>query len=187
MLNKKDFLKLDWFIDNEYLDKYIEIVNKDESTSKYTERHHIVPKSYFKLKKEKIDNSSTNIVKLTYFNHILAHYYLSLCTIEQLKFSNILAFIMLIDANFELLAISEIDLINNLKEFAKLKEAAKIHKQLECSKLGKKAKTFEHRQALCKARDLHSTTKGKKAIYNVELDCVKFVDPIELQNYLSKG
>ena len=183
---KEKLLNTNMFLDNIYLNKYIDIVSNENNTN-YTERHHIIPKSYFKINRLKIDNSKENIVKLSYYNHILAHYYLSFCTIGKLKQASIAAFIMLIDIGLNLLTIPEQKAILDIKEYAELQEAAKLIFKNRCAILGKKTKTKEHRDALCKARDLHSTTKGKKSIYNKELNKVKFVFETDLNLYLNNG
>ena len=43
---KEELLKTDYYIDNEYLDKYIEIVEKNKSIDlniKDRDKHHIIP------------------------------------------------------------------------------------------------------------------------------------------------
>lgn len=79
---KQKLLETNLFIDNEYFEKYIElIVNNRVAYSKgKTNRHHIIPKYYYKDKGLDIDNSEENIVTLLYKDHILAHYYLSMCS-----------------------------------------------------------------------------------------------------------
>lgn len=76
------------FKDNEYLSKYCELIESNLSTKqeKYkTQKHHILPKCYFKLVGQKINNSKTNLINLSYKHHILAHYYLCLCTEGKFK------------------------------------------------------------------------------------------------------
>jgi hypothetical protein len=50
-----------------------------------------------------------------------------------------------------------------------------------------KPKSDEHKKHLKEARDYHSTTKGKKSIYNIKLNKVKFVFPDEINKYLMTG
>lgn len=186
-IQKEKLLQTKLFIDNDKLDKYINLINAGDNIAKYTEKHHIIPKSYFKVTKQKIDNSRRNIIKLSYFNHILAHYYLSLCTIGCLRQANIVAFMLLINADMEILAKSEIDAIKQIKEFAALQEEAKKICRDRCGKIGSMKKTAEHKKALKEARDSHSTTKGKKSIYNQSLNKVKFVYATEIDDYLKTG
>lgn len=73
--------------DNEYLDLYIDLINRNKSTEKQehkTQSHHIIPKCYYNIINEPVDNSSDNLVNLLYKDHVLAHYYLSLCSIGKL-------------------------------------------------------------------------------------------------------
>lgn len=93
---KQKILNTKAFIDNEFLDKYIELIKKNNSRNQEkfkTERHHILPKCYFKYNNLLVDESIENIVNLLYVDHVLAHYYLSKCSnIDYLVYSNELAF-----------------------------------------------------------------------------------------------
>lgn len=60
--------------DNEFLDIYIEIV-QSPSNGPFTEKHHIIPRFWYSLNKLPVMNGN-NLVKLTYKNLFLAHYYL---------------------------------------------------------------------------------------------------------------
>lgn len=185
-LIRDKLLNTGFFVENSYFEAYLSIISHNDTT-KYTERHHILPKSYFRLMHNKIDNTPENIVRLSFYNHILAHYYLSLCTTGALKQSSICAFIMLIDIGYALLTIEERQAIAEIKKFAELKlQAAEIKKE-RCRDLGRQKKTEKHRMALSAARNLHATTKGKKSIYNKTLDKVKFVYEDELNDYLQSG
>lgn len=86
---------------NDYFEKYIQLIleNKQTKKQKYkTQRHHIIPKSYYKHKKIDVDNSSDNLVNLLYKDHILAHYYLCLCIKdEDIKHDCVMAFTYLTD------------------------------------------------------------------------------------------
>lgn len=74
-------------MDNGYLEKYLDLVCKDEADiSKGCERHHILPRSYFRELKQDIDNSLENLVLLKYRDHCLAHWYLFKCTQGSLKY-----------------------------------------------------------------------------------------------------
>ena len=70
------------YVDNEYLDAYVGIImqNKYTPVIKWkTQKHHILPKHYYKLHNLPIDNSDINLVNLKYKDHCLAHYFLALC------------------------------------------------------------------------------------------------------------
>lgn len=94
-------LKTGYFIDNEYLDSYVKLVesNAVAESSVGTQIHHILPRCYFLLINESIDNTKENLVVLSYKDHILAHYYLALCTKSNLRYKLETAFIMLCNFN----------------------------------------------------------------------------------------
>lgn len=97
---KDKLLQTGYFEDNEYLELYIKlmIVNKNRLyLKKSTNKHHIIPKSYYKMSNIPIDNSKENLINLLYKDHILAHYYLCLCTINELKQKQVFAFFSLVN------------------------------------------------------------------------------------------
>ena len=101
---KVKILATNYFIDNEYLDKYCELIELNKNTKKErpkTQSHHIIPVSYFKLSELPIDNSKENRVNLLYKDHILAHYYLCLCTKGKFKYSMENGFIHLTSCKWE--------------------------------------------------------------------------------------
>ncbi len=86
---KEKLITLNIVEDNEYLDKYINIIITNNKTSrvKYkTQKHHIVPRAVFSHNNEPLDNSESNIVNLNYKDHILAHYYLFMCATCWFKY-----------------------------------------------------------------------------------------------------
>lgn len=95
MNNLKNYLlSLDIVEDNDFLEKYIYLINNNLTTEKEkykTQTHHIVPKCYFRHNNLSVDDSSSNTVNLQYKDHLLAHYYLSLCAKEEwFKIANVL-------------------------------------------------------------------------------------------------
>lgn len=83
---KQKLLDTELFTDNAYLDAYIKLIEDNKNTHKIkfkTQRHHIIPKYCFKLKKKQIDNSSENIVNLLYKDHFIAHLLLAMCSIDN--------------------------------------------------------------------------------------------------------
>lgn len=99
MLNiKETLLQHDGFIDNTYLDMYVKLIQRNITTKqkpRVTNSHHIIPRSWFKLNCKEVDNSMSNLVNLVYRDHVLAHYYLCLCTENELQFANELALVCL--------------------------------------------------------------------------------------------
>lgn len=92
LITKEALLKTGYFIDNEYLDMYIDLIYENKDTSyirNATNNHHIIPKSYYRRINKPVDNSSENIVTVLFKDHVLAHYYLYLCTLnEEDRYSN---------------------------------------------------------------------------------------------------
>lgn len=90
---KNVLLQLNLVIDNEFLDKYVELIINNRFTEKQkfiTNSHHIVPRCYYKHNHIELDNTSANKVNLTIKNHLLAHYYLYKCALEDwFKLSNL--------------------------------------------------------------------------------------------------
>lgn len=204
---KDNLLLTGAFINNEYIDKYIKIVNAP-SISGYSENHHIIPQKYFKLLGLPIDNSKTNTVRLSAYNHIYAHYLLCFCTNGKLNKSCIKAFLLMTQYNTRLLTAEEQLTLTKLNLYATLRETA----QLDISKTNsikfkgrkvtvetkqkisiankgkaKPQRTAAHIEHLRLSRDTHSTTAGRKSIYNAELNKVKFVFEMDLPEYLAAG
>jgi hypothetical protein len=83
---KEVLLATTQFLDNSYLDKYVQLIYDNLHTKKETaktQQHHILPKCYFKFIGKPCDNSKTNLVHLLYVDHIRAHYFLSQCMVDQ--------------------------------------------------------------------------------------------------------
>ena len=80
--------------DDEYLNLYVDLMydNLGNKRIKFeTEKHHIIPKSYFKqigVTDRDVIDSCDNLVNLSYKNHILAHYYLYKCASDDVFKSN---------------------------------------------------------------------------------------------------
>lgn len=184
------------FVDNKYFDSYITLIYNNLTTKyeKYkTQRHHIIPRIYFKQQgivdymswKKDSEVNIDNVINLTYINHIWAHYYLVLCVSDiALKDSLTLAFLKMIYWKQKTITQEELIELQHVEYFDQLYENYKtaLHKKMKG-----KPKSDAHKQSLKKARDLHSTNKGKKAIFNKELNKVKYVLPEEVNQYLSDG
>ena len=90
--------QLDYFIDNEYLEMYSQLIERNTRTPLrhgLTHKHHILPKSWFKLTNNIINNDLNNLVNLPKREHVLAHYYLCLCTSDPFRYANQLALMCL--------------------------------------------------------------------------------------------
>ena len=85
-IDKRIFIDLEICIDNEYLDKYVELISLEglDSRFNHSQGHHIIPRYYYNTSNLNIDDSMDNIVYLSFYNHILAHYYLYNCSANDL-------------------------------------------------------------------------------------------------------
>ena len=118
---KEKLLSLGIVEDNEYLDKYINIVQKNDKCE-YLESHHIIPVCYYKLNNIEVDNSCSNRVNLSVFNHLLAHYYLYYCVKnDELKNRLALAFILMKNGQQgHLLTLNENEFITHLPNYVNI-------------------------------------------------------------------
>ena len=114
---------LNYFVDNEYLVKYSQLVTRHTRTArkaKQTNSHHIIPKSWFNLNKLPVNNSISNLVNLPYREHVLAHYYLCLCTEDPFKYANQLGLMCLTTRKklnpTDKLLIQSLSMYNNIYE-----------------------------------------------------------------------
>lgn len=200
---------------NDYFLKYCALIDENIDRKKEkmkTEKHHIIPVCYYEhlgivnARKNKEVNHN-NIVNLLYKDHILAHYYLSLCAKEDwFKESNIHAFLSMTFYNKltpeELTEYKILDKYQELYEkwiikMSKLRSGLpmsdetkdKIRQKLKGVKKG--PITEEHRKKLSEAakhrKNGKNSTKGKISIYNKELNKKKYIEKAELDTYLSNG
>ena len=61
---KNILLETNEFLDNEYLDKYVDLITLNKFTKKElykTQRHHIIPKCYYKNNNLLINNEANNL------------------------------------------------------------------------------------------------------------------------------
>lgn len=137
MINVYNTLKsMDYFIDNKYLEQYCLLVERNTRTQvrgKQTNKHHIIPKCWFKLKQIPINNQLNNLVNLPYREHVLAHYYLCLCTEDPFKYGNQLALDCLVNRKklntVDRALLQSLPLYNNIKEdyMSKLKNSFNMY------------------------------------------------------------
>ena len=165
----KDLLVgLDEVIDNIYLDQYCHLIKEAEykrQESFKTAKHHIIPVCYFKYihncktRKEAIPfaNAAPNrVVHLTHDQHIMAHYYLSLCTSGKLHTGMINALGLMLKGVSLPTELDQIDLTVYTRLYQEfLADVSRVHKGKFVSE--------ESREKMSKAK-LGTTTwmKGKK-------------------------
>lgn len=119
---KNKLLATEVLIDNEYLDQYCGLIinNLEQEKLKYqTQKHHIIPRCYFTLIDKEIDDSEDNLINLLYKDHILAHYYLCLCTEGTLQHKLANAFFHLVARKWKY---EDFDPETDLSEYQKLYE-----------------------------------------------------------------
>ena len=151
---KIKLLNTNYFIDNEYLDKYCELVKQNEFTKKQenkTNNHHILPKSYFKMLGLPVDNSPENLVHVLYKDHIIIHYYLCLCAKGNLKHRLANAFLHLVNRRWK---------YENFNPEVDLSEYQKIYEEIDRS-------TF-YNDELRKRYSRECREKFSKLIQNLE-------------------
>lgn len=96
---KQTLIDLGLCKDNEYLTKYVNIIVSNVKTTKQIgyDKHHIIPRYYYKNNNLEVNNSKSNLVYLSRSDHILAHLYLYFCsTLDEYLYSNAYAVIMFI-------------------------------------------------------------------------------------------
>ena len=72
------------FIDNIYLDQYLELIsNVYTETNIHYENHHVIPACFFNSREEANNSNDQEIVSLPYKYHVKAHWLLTKCTAGQ--------------------------------------------------------------------------------------------------------
>lgn len=126
---KEKLLSIELCIDNEYLDKYVDLVISNRNTTKEkfkTDYHHIIPRYYYRHTGSELDDTSDNKVVLHIKDHILAHYYLALCSSNDIyKASNVLSVLFSCNKNRKFEDIDEDWIEQNILEFETLYESAR--------------------------------------------------------------
>ena len=134
---KETLSSLQYFIDNEFLEKYSNVVERNTNNrfrGSQIHKHHIIPRCWFKLVGKEVNNDLNNLVRLTTRDHFLAHYYLCLCTVDPFKYANELALQCLLSNskinNVDKLLLQSLPMYNNIYEDCsiKLKSNYKIYK-----------------------------------------------------------
>ena len=77
---KDKLLNTAYFINNKYLDQYIQLVYNYNTDEAYTEKHHILQRCYYKYSNIPIDNDENNIGSFTFefdsFIITVSYYYI---------------------------------------------------------------------------------------------------------------
>lgn len=145
--------------DNEYLDKYCELVinNKDTAYKIHkTQSHHIIPRYYYKNNDPTLDKDVNNKVNLLYKDHILAHYYLALCSSStQLMSKNVSAVHKMTNITHTDFEGSPIEFFKGLDKYQELYEKYSVY---QGDRLRGKKQTSEHI-----AQRIHKNTGQKRS------------------------
>ena len=137
---KEKLLNTGIIIDNEWLDKYVNIII-DKSLEKHikfhSQAHHIIPKCYFRFANRTVDNSASNKVELMFIDHALAHLYLANCTNDmQFKHRNMKAVDHVLgNVNFKTLEAYDIEkeLIENSELYQSTYASTREYWSLNCN------------------------------------------------------
>lgn len=92
MYNCNNLVDFNICVKNEYFNKYVELVNNPTPIhdGQLFENHHVLPRLFYELVNLPCNDCSENLVRLNIQEHVLAHYYLSLCANSpKFKFGNI--------------------------------------------------------------------------------------------------
>ena len=185
MLNIKDeLLKTTCFIENEYLDKYVALIESNSEQPQIcfkTTAHHIIPKYCFKIINKEVDNTSLNLVDILYKDHILAHFFLAQCSSTDVyKWYNYTAMNHISGNKFHDTTITEALLTTEyLEELQKLKEVS----LLQTVKHFRKYANYTVSEAERKRRSEQLTGY----IYITKNGQDKMIDPVLLNRYEAEG
>lgn len=181
---KEKLLSINSFVDNQYLDKYVKLIESNLDTVYQpckTNSHHIVPAHYYRHNNIPVDNTSENRVNLLFADHMLAHLYLSGCTEGKDKYWNLYSVFLMSGQKYcsedELIILQQRDDYQRLYEEAI--SAAPNHRK------GTKA-TEETRERMKKAQaGRESYSIGRVWVFNDTYE--KMIEPQQLEEFLKNG
>lgn len=159
---------------NKFFEFYVDLLWENRSTPREkfkTERHHIIPKFYYKQQNIKVDNSEDNLVNLSYVDHIKAHLYLLLAVDSKYqRFASFAAHRTLTGHQGFYKSLDEANNLLNILDFEALQAAKEI---------------LRHQISLKSSQQTHN--RGRKWMYNKELDCCKLIQAHDIQSFLDQG
>ena len=140
-----------YFEENEFMTKYLKLLNgaldQMYNLGKFPEKHHILPRALFKLygkdyksTNQRAEVNQNNLIQLSIKDYILAHYYLALFSINELKKPMCYGFLAMLDRNVVKLLPSEVELLKMLPELEQIKIERNIFARE--NKAGKKPWNF---------------------------------------------
>lgn len=121
-----------YFEENEFMHKYLNLLNSALTCTyiqgEFSEKHHVLPRALFKLygkeyksTRQNAEVNKNNLVQLSIKDHILAHYYLALFSINELKKPMCYGFLAMLDRDISKLLPSELELLKMLPELEQIK------------------------------------------------------------------
>lgn len=181
---REKLLSTGLFLENEYFENYIELINSNLTTKKQsfkTQRHHIIPAAVFKLKKWSDKDNKQNLVNLLYKDHILAHYFLALCSKdEELSYKMYCALNFILGKikqnNTDMLEFNKF--LNSLPKYQEIYERSK--RQLANKRQGTTHSTANETKA-----KISAVNKGR--VYINKDNVVKSINPKDLELFLDAG
>ena len=186
LITKSQLLETKYVVDNEYLDKYVSLINLHRSDPKVvrkTHTHHIIPVSYYTSNKLDVNNSKSNLVNLTYKDHMLAHLYLSGCTQGRNRYKNLYSLFQLSHFDKEgYLDIQNYDRYQQLYEEA-ISAAPNHRKGTKCSAETKAKMSIASKLKVEKNGGAYN--KGSVWVTDGNID--KMIPADELESYLNRS
>ena len=173
-LIKQKLLTKELCKNNKFFDLYVDLIweNRNTQREKFkTERHHIIPKFYYKQQNLKLDNSDNNLVNLSYADHIKAHLYLLLATeTAYQRFASFAAHRTITGHQGFYKSLEEANNLLNILDFESLQEAKEIMRQ---------------QVSLKSSQQFHN--RGRKCMYHSELHSRKLVKESDIPAFLEQG
>lgn len=172
------------FIKNDYFDKYIELIQNNLETKRQTfktQRHHIIPAVAFNIYNWSGKDNADNIVNLLYKDHILAHYYLALCSkTSEFQYKMVCAINFILGKAMQVkLNVEELkNFVLNLDEYQKLYEEYKKFN-------GNRIKGTTHITSNETKEKISKANKGK--VYINKDNIVRSIQVEDLELYLENG
>lgn len=173
-LIRQDILDKGLCKENKFFDLYLDLIweNKNTLREKFkTERHHIIPKFYYKQQGVELDNSENNLVNLSYADHIKAHLYL-LLAVESIyqRFASFAAHRTLTGHQGFYKSLDEANNLLNILDFESLQEAKEL---------------IRYQVGLKSSQQFHN--RGRRWMYNEKLDSHKLVRKSDISAFLLQG
>ena len=127
MYNCDELIRFDICDRNNYFEKYVELVNNPDPIydGQLFENHHILPRLFYEILNVPCNDTQENLVKLNIQQHVLAHYYLSLCAINpKFKFGNISCLSLICHRDYS--DITETWIFDNLKLLEEIRKEQRL-------------------------------------------------------------